>query len=348
VATWRGNATGAYSIVHDDLCADRVKGIFTHADPELTKRGLHAGFGAIAGECESKNLWNDVKGLIAHGHDVFSHSWSHPCMTANGGLAAACDPVYPRSTDYTQEIDKAAATFKANGIAADFFIFPFDVCDPAGIARLKGQGYIGARCGPHGVNGPMFADSFKISFDVWGPAYSMYITAPACKGVKEYVTTPAQAPAACRAYVLDQFIDDAIKQKGWATREFHGFEGDTGVWEALPVADYAAHLDHALAKVKAGELWVAGPTPVLKYRWARQNCAPPTVVKNTLKFAATPAASCTRYATVLSYLVSTTDGSDPATLKVEQGGMTLPARKLGKGSFVVDADPTQGDALLVE
>jgi peptidoglycan/xylan/chitin deacetylase (PgdA/CDA1 family) len=349
VATWRGNATAAYSIIHDDLCADRVKGIFTHADPELTRRGLHGGFGAIAGECESKNLWPQVKGLIARGHDVFSHSFTHPCMTLDKNRAQACDPAYPLSDDYMKEIDQAGAAIKAAlAIPLDFYIFPFDVCDPAAVARLKAQGYLGARCGDLGINAPAFTDNFKIRFDVWGPAYSMYFDAPPCRGVKQFETAPAQAPAACRTYVYDQLIDDAIKQKGWALREFHGFEDDVMAFEPLVVAEYAAHLDYALGKVQAGALWVEGPTPVLRYRWARQNCSPPTISgKNRLVFAA-PGADCQRYATVVSYLVSTTDGSDPAALSVEQGGVRLPARKLGKGSFAVDADPTRGDATLVE
>jgi hypothetical protein len=66
-----------------------------------------------------------------------------------------------------------------------------------------------------------------------------------------------------------------------------------------------------------------------------------------LTFAA-PSADCSKYATGLSYLVSVTDGSDPATLAVMQGGQRVAARKLGPGKFVVDADPTRGDALIVE
>src|SRR5688572_20089085 len=124
VATWRGNATAAYSIIHDDVCAERVQRIFTHAVPELERRGLRAGFGAIAGECQARHLWREVKGLAVRGHDVFSHSLDHPCMTADPGLAAGCDPAAPRSTDFVQQIDRAAALFQAQGIASDFFIFP--------------------------------------------------------------------------------------------------------------------------------------------------------------------------------------------------------------------------------
>ena len=346
VATWRGDATAAYSIIHDDLCAPRVQGIFSRAVPELEKRGLYAGFGAIAGACESGRLWPQVEGLVARGHDVFSHSLEHPCMSADDKLAAGCDPAAPRSTDFARQIDEAATLFQTHGIARDFFIFPYDVCDPAALAWLRERGYLGARCGGHLVNRPDFADSFRIDYDVWGPAYSAYGKAPVCQGVVPFETPPAQSPPACRAHVLKQLVDDAITQRGWTLRVFHGFEGDPGVWEALPLADYIAHLDWVKTHADAGALWVAGPTPVLRYRWARQLCPAPEVTRHTLKWPP-PSPACTRHATVVTYLVSTTDGSNPAKVTAYQAGVGRPARRLGPGRFAVDADPTQGNAALM-
>src|SRR5436190_2186062 len=105
VATWRGGATAAYSLVHDDVCNDDTKGVFTHALPELDKRGLHGGFGVIVAECETKGRWPQVRALVEHGHDVFSHSWSHTCMTDDPKLASGCAPDAPRSLDFAREID---------------------------------------------------------------------------------------------------------------------------------------------------------------------------------------------------------------------------------------------------
>jgi hypothetical protein len=349
VATWRGNAAGAYSIIHDDVCDSSVAGVFKIADPELTMRGLHGGFGVIVSRCDKDNGWANLKTLLAHGQDVFNHSWNHPCMTTNANLADACDPAAPRSADYAQEIDRSTATLKTMlGIPIEFFIFPYDVCDPAAIADLKAQGYLGARCGGRNTNSATFGDGFKLNFDVWGPAYSLYIKDPSCAGVKEFSTAPSKAPAACRAAVLKNYVDDTISRKAWGVREFHGFDGDDGSFEPLPPAEYKTHLDYLAGKSMAGELWVDGPTRVVRYRFARQLCTPlPTVGGGVLKFPA-PSPDCQKYATTLSYLVSTTDGSDPPTLGTAQGATVLPGRKLGKGSFVVDADPTRGDALLVQ
>jgi hypothetical protein len=105
-----------------------------------------------------------------------------------------------------------------------------------------------------------------------------------------------------------------------------------------------------VSKINAGALWMDGPTRVLRYAFARdpQTCAAPTIVAgNTLHFGS-PSAACQKVTTTLSYRVSTTDGSDPALVGVTQGGAMLPVRKTSAGHFVADADPTKGDAVLVQ
>ena len=345
VATWRGDATGAYTIIHDDICDGSVAGVFSHADPELTKRGLHAGFGAIVQECVARNQWNNLKTLLAHGHDVFSHSWSHPCI----GPAGQCSGNGTPSSDYDTQITKANQTLEDMlKIKVQYFIFPYDVCGAGGVARIKELGYLGARCGTtHGVNDANFTDPFANKFDIWGPSYSTYGKSGECagRGGGEGAEPPS-APPACRLYVLNHYVDEAIRLKGWANRELHGFTGDPGVWQQMPLADYQAHLDYVAEKAKADQLWVEGPTPVIRYRFAREACAKPSIEGGVMKFGAA-AGDCQKYATVLSYLVSTSDGSDPASLHAQQGGTSMPARKLGPGKFVIDADPTKGDATLV-
>jgi len=200
-----------------------------------------------------------------------------------------------------------------------------------------------------------------VLYEVFGPAYSYYWNDGACKGkISQYNTEPYDlgdgskypfAPAACITHIMSQYVDDTIAAKGWGIREFHGFhpvDDAMGAFEPISAADYGAHLDYIKGKQDAGSLWVEGPTPVLRYRFAREACGQPTVTGgNTLHFAA-PSADCKKYGTVVSYLISTTDSSDPATLKVQQGGQFLPAKKLSAGHFVVDANPTAGDAVLVQ
>jgi peptidoglycan/xylan/chitin deacetylase (PgdA/CDA1 family) len=346
IATWRGAAEGAYSIILDGVCDS--DGAFTHADGELTRRGLHGGFGVIVSSCGAApgGKWPQVKTLVSHGHDVFNQSWSHPCL----GTARECGGNGPPSADLAEQIDHSTQVLEDTlGVPIKYFIFPYDVCGADAVAHLRQRGYLGARCGTRGISAPTFPDGFATRFDIWGPAFSIYGNAGPCKGLVMALNTnvpPASLPAACRSFVLDQYVEDAIAGKGWAIRALTGFLDDRNAFQPMSLADYTAHLDHVRAKVDAGLLWVEGPTPVLKYRWAREKCAAPVVMGgNTLHFAE-PSADCRTYATTLSYLVATADQSDPATLGVTQATGTVAARKLGPGRFVVDVDPTRGDAVL--
>lgn len=114
------------------------------------------------------------------------------------------------------------------------------------------------------------------------------------------------------------------------------------------------------AKVDAGDLWVDGPTPVTKYRFARTSCPLPTAQGSTLKFS-TPSADCMKYATPLSYIVSMTGidagspggdssegGASGPTLKAQQRGYVTAVKSLGGGQYVVNANPTWGDVVLGE
>jgi peptidoglycan/xylan/chitin deacetylase (PgdA/CDA1 family) len=341
VATWRGGVDAAYTLIHDAVCDTAAEGGLAHADPELTKRGLHAGFGVIVGECDAAE-WPKVKDLLAHGHDVFNHSWSHRCL----GTARDCGNLGAATTDFSVEIDQAGTVLEMNlGAPVQYFTFPFDVCGADAVAHLKSRGYLGARCGDRGVTAATFTDGFANRFDVWGPSFSVYYNGGPCQGliVANSNMAPESLPAACRAYVLTQYVEDAIKQKGWAIRSLNGFAGDRGAFQPIALADYTAHLDYVRSRTDAGQLWTAGPATVIKYRFARERCAPPAAAANVLRFPA-PSADCQKYATTLTYFITTPD--DRAALHVTQAGATTTARKLSPSHFAVDANPTAGDATL--
>jgi peptidoglycan/xylan/chitin deacetylase (PgdA/CDA1 family) len=359
VATWRGDATAAYSIIHDDVCDAGALGVFSTAAVELERRGLHAGFGVVVSACEAPGggRWADVARLVAHGHDVFSHSWDHACLTRDATLGEACDTKARRSVDFATEIGRAARTLEAaTGLAQQFFIFPYDVCDPAAVTYLQKNGYLGARCGELGINAAAFVDPFHLDHDVFGPSYSRYFGAAACAKTarggrpKQFVTPPAEYSEPCRRYVLDRYVDDAISAKGWGIRELHGLDPvDPKGWETVSLSDYRAHLDYIAKLADARALWVEGPTTVMKYRFARTSCSPPPIVVagRTLRFSP-PTAECRRHATVLTYRVATVDGSDLPRLAVRQAERVLPARRISAGHYLVEADPSRGDAVLFE
>jgi hypothetical protein len=343
VATWRGGADAAYSIVHDSLCDRSTEGQFLHADPELSKRGLRGAFGVIGGSCGEglASKWPRVKTLAGHGHEIINHSFSHACL----GGPMGCGP-RRASVDFAMEIDRVAELVKANtGQTVRYFDFPFDQCGMDALAHLRERGYLGARCGGRGVSPADITDGFQTRYDVWGPSFSMYRERGPCMGQVAAGVPPEILPPACRRYVLDQYVEDAITAKGWATRTFTGFSTDLNSFQPVAVADYTAHLDFVKAKVDAGRLWVEGPSAVLTYRWAREKCARPTIEGNALRFP-DPSPECRRYATPLSYVITAVATPAPATLSVTQAHHDTTARTLAPGRYLIEADPTLGDATL--
>jgi peptidoglycan/xylan/chitin deacetylase (PgdA/CDA1 family) len=346
VATWRGGAEAAYSLVHDSACDPSAEGNFNHADPELMKRGLRGAFGVIAGSCGvgPASKWARVKTLAMHGHEMINHSLSHACL----GNPTGCGGGRRASSDFALEIDRAAQLLLDNtGQTVRYFDFPFDACGTEALAHLRSRDYLGARCGGRGVSPADIPDGFQTRYDVWGPSFSMYRDRGPCQGVVPPSSSapPETLPPACRRYVLDQYVEDALAQKGWATRTFTGFSDDVNSFQPIALGDYTAHLDFVKAKVDAGRLWVAGPSEVLTYRWAREKCARPTVEGSTLVFPE-PSAECRRYATTLSYVVTAVATPAPATLTATQAHSDIRARTLAPGRYLVDADPTLGDAVL--
>jgi hypothetical protein len=306
VTAWRDGALAAYTIIHDDVCAENLDSVFDIADPELSARGLRAGFGAIVGNCVDRGLWDSLETLREHGHEIVCHTWGHPNLVEDTGA------------DLNLELDQATAMLDASlvGQATTYFIFPYDAFSDALIARLDALGYLGARAGERGLNPTEFSDPLRNQFDVWG------------------ATAYAEGPEG-----LQEYVDEAITNGGWANREFHAV--GTEAWEPVPAADYTAHLDYVKSKVDAGELWMDTPSAVVRYRFARAQCGAPVVAAGSIDFpAATP--DCSKYATELSVELLTT--TDPTALVVTQAGAALSAVKLAPSRFRVNVDPTKGPA----
>src|SRR5207248_2547066 len=137
-----------------------VSSEFTVAEPALTKRGLHGSFATVAGACSGQ--WDKVKLLVSHGHEIDNHSWDHECLTTDATLAKdQCNRTTPpTSINFALEVDQSTKAFETNlGMSIEYFVMPFDACDPATIAYLKKKGYLGARCGDPGPNLANFTDS---------------------------------------------------------------------------------------------------------------------------------------------------------------------------------------------
>ncbi len=329
VTTWKNGAKGAYSLVHDDYCSMPVASdpYIKIMDPELKKRGLVAGFGMITGNC-SEQHWAAAKQMIANGHEIVSHSRSHP------------NP-YIGDAELETQLNGAAADIaaKLDGYQARYFVWPGDAASSAAIDFLKTKtSYLGGRAThlvangnvdyttmPAGVNAANFDNPYRIKWDLFtvDGKWSLYPMG---------------------SEILNLHIDAAINQGVWTTRTAHGV--DTGYWETIPLNRYLAHLDYAKAKVDSGELWMDTPSNVIKYRYAREHCKliTPTVVPFGGISFDTSSAECKKYATPLTLQLknSLTVGGIGAM----QNGQHLPVRKGENNTYFVTVDPLAGPVIL--
>jgi hypothetical protein len=110
-------------------------------------------------------------------------------------------------------------------------------------------------------------------------------------------------------------------------------------WMSVPLNKYIAHLDYIKAKVDLGLLWVAGPSDVIKYRYARDFCKASLI--STASIPAfqsiafeTTSPECKKYAT-------------PITIKVVHSNSKLKASQNGKALVVTTGKYLSGDMLPV-
>ncbi len=332
VTTWRGDATGAYTIFHDDTCNGSVDNQLEVAEPALTARGLVASFGAIAKDCDDRNLWDELEVLRSHGHEIANHSFTHENLTDAG-------------VDLMEQIDEAHAllTEHLTDFVPSFFIFPYDAFNDDLLDRLRGLNYLGARAGSRGLNAANFSDPFAIRFDVYGPGYSVYVDAEGtpCEGTSAGDNW-SDTPQVCRAYVMNQYVLDLISEGGYGIRELHSLENEA--WEPIPTAEYEAHLDFLVQRVLARDLWVTTASDAIRYRFAREACELPTVSGDRLLFGAL-GPECVRYATALTFRVSPLSGV-PASVSATQGDAAVPVIAEAGGTFLVTADPSLGTVTL--
>ncbi|MCA9640543.1 MAG: polysaccharide deacetylase family protein [Myxococcales bacterium] len=325
LAKWKDNAKAAYSMIHDDACGPGLRGIDQLAVPALNARGLKAGIAPFVQACEEGQLWDLVKQIEAAGHEIVNHSYTHP------EISVANAP--------TEVVGAKAEFEKYTQNPVTFYIFPFDYFTPETISAVGNAGHIGARAGNRddndGFDNPPInsADPGKdleVEFDVWPRTYSKYALFKA-------------------EDILSVHVWNAIERGGWALREFHSVsqedapptDGSQG-FGPVPLKTYEAHLDFLVDAYRAGEVWTATPSTVVRYRHARSACKA-SLSGNTLTYDAT-ASDCQQFATPVSAIVKT--GNDVASLQALQGGTAIETRKLGPSTFSVTADPTLGDVEL--
>ncbi len=141
-------ATGMVSFTFDD----GYRSIYTNGLPILDAAGIKSTQAIITTGTYTDPAYMtkaQVKAMAANGHEIASHSRTHPDLVTLS-LAKA-----------TAEITGSKSDLLGLGITATSFMYPYGSYNDAVIALVKGAGYKGARTVDEGYNTPL-SNPYKI------------------------------------------------------------------------------------------------------------------------------------------------------------------------------------------
>jgi peptidoglycan/xylan/chitin deacetylase (PgdA/CDA1 family) len=203
VTAWSRGKLAPVSITFDDNCESQ----FQFAVPALDSRGLQATFFVVTRTASALRQWEAYRNLAARGHEIGSHSVTHPDFSLMGEPARTSELFRSRET-----IDSAIPGRKCFSLA-----LPFGWRDKQLLKDTKAT-YGAVRI----VN-------------QWDGLHE--ITDPGeVRGMIPYRTTEVAE--------MDTWVTLAMAKSRWLVEIYHGFEGDC--WEPIPASRFAAHLDRIL------------------------------------------------------------------------------------------------------
>ena len=271
IATWKNNAQGAYSIIHDDFGDYSVDGVWKYADTIAHNRGITFTIGAITSSCENERKINNYNNpyeyakmvmIEQHGHELINHTHTHTCALSISWCNTGDG--WADLKDYSQEIDKSTTSiFENTGYKPQFFIYPFDQFSNGANDYLKKLGYIGSRSGwsSKQENSESYHRSGYDTYDEnsFFPDDDGFFRSAVVIGVN----------ADGEAGELNENAQLAIDKGVWVNRELHNV-GDVG-WGHVPIDTYRSHLDFLQSKMNSGELWIATVSEILTYQIQKLN-----------------------------------------------------------------------------
>jgi peptidoglycan/xylan/chitin deacetylase (PgdA/CDA1 family) len=318
-ATWKDNKKAAYSIIHDDF-SDFVTGIYDHAYPIATARGIKFSFGAVTGSC-GPTEWTKARTMMAAGHECINHSHNHKC----GGLPNDCigSPTYGPA-DFVTELDQSTQLIQTNtGVRPLFFIHPFDSYTQTVLDYLKNNlGYLGSRAGTSGaINPSNYTNYMNTAF------YGFDNSANAISSLKVSV-------------------DDVITSGGYLMREFHGINDQS--FASMTRATYINHLNYVKTKMDAGLIWSATTAEVITYRMQRDAYSISTiynVAASTINVNFTNTQTINTAILKTPITVNVDVGNVPGSFLVSQGLFNITNTR--KGNIIsFNVYPHQGNVVL--
>lgn len=328
VANWKGDATAAYSIIHDDLCAWGVSaggGMFQNWR-ELTDRNLVAAYGVVTSWCQEADF-TEMQNMVNAGMEMVNHSHSHINLREN-------------VEDWDTEFGLSTEVLRQRGFEVSYFVYPYDAFNDAMFAKLNNElGYLGSRGSPPGSPFGVVNTADMSTFDVLQPyrnKFDIYNEYNDPDEPRFSVYTGGSGDP------LNKYVDDAVRYGGWAVRELHGIDFPES-WGNVPLNIYLPHLDHVKTLVDQNSLWMDTPTNITRYRSSRAYCGDAIVNEGSISFMTPTAAGCQKYSAPLTVIISV-PGS--GSVKATQNGEDIPIKALGvdgtRYRYMLDIDPTRG------
>ena len=228
ICIWKDNKKAAYTITFDDPRSSH----YMISSTELEKRNMVGTF-----NLNTKGIvnWNCWQTLYNNGHEIASHSWSHPDFTLIS------------ESVQKQELEKAISdilTNISNISDVPSFAYPYGHFDDVSIKNVL-KYHLSGRGAKKGIN------SNNLAENEFGKLKAIWVTLP---------------------YDMDVYYDyvlEAIKEGGWGMYIFHSVNknGDLGSND-IPIELFRQHLDSV--NNLRDSLWIATQEQVVKYIKIRQ------------------------------------------------------------------------------
>ena len=343
IAKWKNDATAAYSIFHDDLGnAEECHGIYEHADTIAYNRGLKFCAGAIVKCCvdEGEYMWEHLKTLTSHGHEIAAHSWDHGSPVDLGWQ--------PESWSVDTDVVMAKQVLEKNvpGTEVNFFIFPFDAYNNQRINEVKEHGYLGARVGKKMYDNDRGVVTSLADYD---PFSSNFFDTYFAKEEQDAIDAQPD-PYTISIYNDDkddvemQHVDSAISSGGWSIQAMHSVDNtNPWGWGHISINKYRALLDYVKKKVDAGILWMDTPSAIMKYLVTKNQSGDAVLNGNVISFS-NPEKIDPTYATEVTLIIKTSWFTKE--LSGIQGKTTIVAKKVGNNNFMMDINPLNGNVTI--
>lgn len=347
IATWKNDADGAYTIVHDDYGDTGVDGIWQYADTICSNRGISFTFGAIASRCEDNRNINGYSSpysyaknvmMAQHNHEIMSHSHTHDCAVGNAGWSPCDLPVGDawgedvNGANFNMELVTAHNSITTNtGFAPKYYIYPYDRFTDAANNKLKELDYLGSRTGwtsPRAGDSQYHRNGYDNSDEntFFPDADGFFRTS-----VEVFDDVDANKTVQGQISELNGEVDNAINTKMWANRELHNV-GNSG-WGAVSVDAYRAHINYLQTKINSGELWVGTVSELMTYQMQKLKYSPNVVYNNAADQVEVSWTSINgQYNVNMNTYLTDLTVKSPITLVVDLDGLN--------GSWLVDQNGT--------